>query len=62
MHMLNTLVIFTLEAHHGFTWWPLLLALPVAPEIIEMSVPSFSCDIWSTGCVVVEVNSSCALL
>ena len=26
----------------------------MAPEIIEMSQPSFACDIWSVGCIFVE--------
>ena len=32
-----------------------LLACTVAPEIIEMSGPSASCDIWSVGCLVIEL-------
>ena len=27
----------------------------IAPEIIEMSTPTAACDIWSVGCIVIEL-------
>lgn len=27
----------------------------IAPEIIEMSSPTSACDIWSVGCIVIEL-------
>eukprot|EP01032_Pedospumella_encystans_P007493 gene7492-8987_t len=30
----------------------------MAPEIIEMSTPTSACDIWSVGCVVIELLTS----
>eukprot|EP01042_Synura_sphagnicola_P028181 gene28181-36369_t len=30
----------------------------MAPEVIELSTPTATCDIWSVGCTVIELLTS----